>query len=90
MYPDPPRTAADWGKRTMAHSAWPEAIRDVEELEDLLSRPTPAAVRALASLEGDIIILGVGGKMGPTLARMVRRATVPLRFDGFRVMAAQK
>jgi nucleoside-diphosphate-sugar epimerase len=59
----------------MASSEWPEAIRSVEELDDLLSRPTPAAVRALAGLKGDLIILGVGGKMGPTLARMARRAT---------------
>lgn len=43
-------------------------------LDDVLSAPTPAVVRALASLEGDIIVLGAGGKMGPSLARMARRA----------------
>ena len=58
----------------MASSAWPDEIRSVEELEDLLSRPTAAAGRALARLQGDILILGAGGKMGPTLARMARRA----------------
>jgi nucleoside-diphosphate-sugar epimerase len=51
------------------------SIRDVEELEELLSEPTDATVRALKSLEGDIVILGVGGKMGPTLARMAKRAS---------------
>ena len=45
------------------------------ELEDLLSEPTPAVVSALGRLTGDIVILGVSGKMGPTLARMARRAS---------------
>lgn len=51
------------------------SIRDIEELDDLLSEPTDGVTRALAALEGDILILGVGGKMGPTLARMARRAS---------------
>lgn len=51
------------------------SIRDVEELEQILSEPTPGAVEAMASLDGDIVILGVGGKMGPTLARMAKRAS---------------
>jgi len=52
-----------------------ESLRTVDELEDHLSRPTPAAVEALSRLPGDLILLGVGGKMGPTLARMARRAS---------------
>jgi hypothetical protein len=51
------------------------SIRDVEQLEELLSRPTPAVVAAMGRLEGDLIVLGVGGKIGPTLARMARRAS---------------
>ena len=43
-------------------------------LDDLLSAPDAHTVNALASLDGDIIVLGAGGKMGPTLARMARRA----------------
>jgi nucleoside-diphosphate-sugar epimerase len=50
------------------------SIRDVEELESLLSEPGEATVQALGKLEGDLVILGVGGKMGPTLARMAKRA----------------
>jgi nucleoside-diphosphate-sugar epimerase len=50
-------------------------IRDVEHLEELLSEPTDAVVETMARLQGDIIVLGVGGKMGPTLARMARRAS---------------
>jgi nucleoside-diphosphate-sugar epimerase len=41
----------------------------------LLSRPTPEVVDTLRRLEGDLIVLGVGGKIGPTLARMARRAS---------------
>jgi nucleoside-diphosphate-sugar epimerase len=51
------------------------SIRDVEELDDLLSEPTEGVIRTLAALDGDILILGVGGKMGPTLARMAKRAS---------------
>lgn len=46
-----------------------------DELEEMLSRPTDTVVRAMAKLKGDILVLGVGGKMGPTLARMARRAS---------------
>ncbi len=56
-------------------AALPDAIRDVEHLEDLLSEPSAAAIEALARLPGDLVLLGVGGKMGPTLARMARRAS---------------
>jgi len=55
--------------------ALPETIRDEEDLEELLSRPTERVVETMARLDGDVIVLGVGGKMGPTLARMARRAT---------------
>jgi nucleoside-diphosphate-sugar epimerase len=52
-----------------------DAITSVEELEDLLSAPTPGAVEALAKSDGDLILLGAGGKMGPSLARLARRAS---------------
>lgn len=45
-----------------------------EELKELLSRPTPGVMATLERLPGDILILGVAGKMGLTLARMARRA----------------
>src|SRR6476646_9347477 len=45
------------------------------ELEERLSRPTLADIAALAGLDGDLIILGAGGKMGPSLARLARRAS---------------
>lgn len=52
----------------------PDAIRDVAHLEDLLSEPSEAAIDAMRQADGDVIVLGVAGKMGPTLARMARRA----------------
>lgn len=52
----------------------PDRIADLEQLEELLSRPSDALVQTLERVEGDILVLGVGGKMGPTLARMAKRA----------------
>lgn len=53
----------------------PNHLTDVAQLEDWLSRPTQAAIDAMRQLAGDLLLLGVGGKMGPTLARMARRAS---------------
>jgi hypothetical protein len=52
-----------------------DRIENVDHLEALLSEPTAQAVEALGRVEGDLMLLGVGGKMGPTLARMARRAS---------------
>lgn len=49
-------------------------IRNESELEDALSRPRAADVKFLRELEGDLLILGVAGKMGPTLALRAARA----------------
>jgi nucleoside-diphosphate-sugar epimerase len=49
-------------------------IKTLAELEDALSRPTEQDVACLRRLQGDILILGAGGKMGPSLARLCRRA----------------
>jgi len=49
-------------------------ISSEKQLEDLLSEPSPADARAMAEMEGDLVILGVAGKMGPSLARRARRA----------------
>ncbi|HEY6183146.1 MAG TPA: NAD-dependent epimerase/dehydratase family protein [Terriglobales bacterium] len=49
-------------------------INSESELEERLSRPTDADAAALAALDGDLLILGAGGKMGPSLAQLARRA----------------
>jgi nucleoside-diphosphate-sugar epimerase len=59
---------------TLIETGFPSTIRTEEELDDLLSEPTEGCVAALADLAGDILILGAGGKVGPTVARMARRA----------------
>lgn len=63
-------------------NAWPTEIRNEDELEELLSRPSDQLVKTLAGVDGDITILGVGGKMGPTLARMAKRAAPGKRVIG--------
>jgi len=59
----------------MTQSIAPKTIQSVEQLEDLLSQPGDDVVDLMKRLQGDIILLGVGGKIGPSLARMARRAT---------------
>src|SRR5262245_5740122 len=49
-------------------------INTVAELEDVLSTPTSPDVAAVEDMDGDILILGAGGKMGPSLAKLIRRA----------------
>ena len=44
-------------------------------LEELLSRPTSAVVEAMREVGDGLLILGAGGKMGPSLARLARRAS---------------
>ncbi len=63
--------------------------RDLAELEDRLSEPSPGAVAALAAHPGDVVVLGAGGKMGPSLAVMARRAA-DLAGTARRVMAVSR
>ena len=63
-------------------SILPQRFEDVEALETFMSEPTPGLVADLASVDGDIMVLGVGGKMGPTLARMAKRAAPGKRVIG--------
>src|SRR5262245_35183969 len=53
----------------------PDTIADVDTLEALLSEPPASLVETMRTIEGDVVILGVAGKMGPTLARMAKRAS---------------
>jgi nucleoside-diphosphate-sugar epimerase len=58
------------------------SFADVGALEDFMTQPTPELSADLARADGDLIILGVGGKMGPTLARMAKRAAPEKRVIG--------
>ncbi|MCA9152019.1 MAG: NAD(P)-dependent oxidoreductase [Planctomycetales bacterium] len=61
-------------------------IETEAQLEDLLSQPTPSLVETLRRLPGDILILGVSGKVGPAIAHMAKRAAdaagIPRRVIG--------
>ncbi len=52
----------------------PTGFADIDALEERLSRPDDSVVADLASLDGDIMVLGATGKIGPSLARMAKRA----------------
>jgi uncharacterized protein YbjT (DUF2867 family) len=67
----------------------PDRIDSEDALEDLLAEPTDADVAALSRLEPDVLILGAGGKMGPSLARRVRRAAERAG-TGSRVLAVSR
>lgn len=58
-----------------SESGLPQSIADVDRLDALLSEPSPRAIEVMAQLDGDLMLLGAGGKMGPTLAWMARRAS---------------
>ncbi len=60
----------------------PDRIESVDALEELLSRPSQALIDDLATLDGDLLILGVAGKVGPTLARLAKRAAPDKRVVG--------
>src|SRR5215467_3532536 len=60
----------------------PTHFDDAEALDDFLSRPSRSLATDLAAIDGDIIVLGVGGKMGPTLARLARNAAPGKRVVG--------
>ena len=56
----------------------PSIISDETRLEALLSEPSDPALKAMARIDGDVMLLGAGGKMGPTLAQMINRASAAI------------
>jgi nucleoside-diphosphate-sugar epimerase len=62
-------TKMDKGKMNI-----PESILSVEELDTFLAQPYPVTVELMKRLDGDIMVLGVGGKMGPSLGRLAVEA----------------
>jgi hypothetical protein len=53
---------------------FPERIENEQQLEELLSRPSDEVVKLFKTLDGDIIFLGIAGKIGPSIAQMAKRA----------------
>jgi nucleoside-diphosphate-sugar epimerase len=60
----------------------PDRFDGLQQLDEFLTQPSKALVEDLAALDGDIMVLGVGGKMGPTLARLARNAAPDKRVIG--------
>jgi hypothetical protein len=53
---------------------FPDVISSEEQLDELLTRPSPVLIEMMTRLDGDLMILGIAGKMGPTLGNMAVRA----------------
>jgi nucleoside-diphosphate-sugar epimerase len=60
----------------------PTGFASVEALEDFMTEPSEVLAADLARVTGDILVLGVAGKMGPTLARLAKRAAPGKRVVG--------
>jgi nucleoside-diphosphate-sugar epimerase len=60
----------------------PNAISDIAELDELLCRPSQPLIDDLRKVDGDIMLLGVAGKMGPTLAGLAKAAAPDRRVIG--------
>ena len=56
-------------------------MTDLELLEQELLKPSDALIADIRKIEGDIIILGVGGKMGPSMAKLARKAILEAGID---------
>ena len=69
--------------------ALPDTIPDEGTLDEVMSRPSAGLIESIARGSGDLLVLGAGGKMGPTTARMARRAFEAAGRDG-RVIAVSR
>ncbi|PYQ94955.1 MAG: epimerase [Acidobacteria bacterium] len=67
----------------------PERVNSDAELEDLLAEPSDSDLEYISRLSGDVLILGAGGKIGPSLARRIHRA-VTRTGSTSRVLAASR
>lgn len=63
-------------------SRLPDRFEDTDQIDEFLSRPSRALIDDMAAVDGDILILGVAGKMGPTLARLASNAAPDKRIIG--------
>ncbi|MEP7270372.1 MAG: NAD-dependent epimerase/dehydratase family protein [Acidobacteriota bacterium] len=65
------------------------SIETEVQLEDALSAPNAGDVETMRRLEGDVLVIGAGGKMGPSLARRIKRASEAAA-SGRRVIAVSR
>jgi nucleoside-diphosphate-sugar epimerase len=69
-----PVNAGDCPMKQEHPTPWPAAITSIAQLETILAEPSHAVLSTLETLDSDLLILGAGGKIGPTLAMMAARA----------------
>ena len=60
----------------------PDGFASVDELEGFMTTPSQVLAEEIRRVEGGILVLGVGGKMGPTLAGLAKRAAPDKRVIG--------
>ncbi|HEY8741882.1 MAG TPA: NAD(P)-dependent oxidoreductase [Chloroflexota bacterium] len=72
---------------TFLASAGPESEA---MLEEYLSRQCDGTIQTLARLDGDVLVLGAGGKMGFSLCSMARRSLDAAGQTGRRVIAVSR
>lgn len=68
------QTATNKDIHVLKHGSHPARFSTTEELETFLSLPTEVLIDDMRKLDGDIMILGASGKMGPSLARLAKNA----------------
>src|SRR5436309_7154372 len=74
-------------RNMLTRDTLPATIVDIAALDDLLCRPSQALIDDLRKVDGDIMILGVAGKMGPTLAGLAKAALPDRRTSALRASA---
>jgi nucleoside-diphosphate-sugar epimerase len=73
--------SAHWPRVDECQPSWEVYVETIGQLEKKLAEPSEALERDIAGLEGDILVLGVGGKVGPGVARQARNAIDRARLD---------
>ena len=74
--------AAPQAASVLSAQSLPDTFPSVDALENFMTTPSQALIDDLAAIDGDILVLGVGGKMGPTLAGLAKRAAPGKRVIG--------
>ncbi|RXZ01396.1 NAD-dependent epimerase/dehydratase family protein [Fictibacillus sp. S7] len=49
-------------------------MNTMQELEEVMTKPSERLIEDIKQINGDIMILGIGGKMGPSMAKLAKRA----------------
>ncbi len=59
----------------------PNSIGSEDELDEVMTRPSPELVDEIRRVDGPLVVLGAGGKMGPSLAVRAKRAATEAGVD---------